>query len=233
MRVLVVDVGGTRVKLKLPGDSERRDADSGPRLGPAQMVALVRQLAADLEYDAVSLGYPGVVVAGRPAREPANLGPGWVGFDFAAAFERPLKVLNDAALQAVGGYRGGKLLFLGLGTGLGSALIAEHHILPLELAHLPYKKGRSFEEVLGKKGRARLGNRKWRKHAVRSIELLRAALQADEILIGGGNADALGTLPPALQARVRIGGNEDAFEGGLRLWNDANFAAQVPEFGAE
>lgn len=233
MRILVIDVGGTRVKARLAGGSERRAVDSGPRMDARAMVAAVQALCADWEYDVVSLGYPGVVVDGRPVREPANLAAGWVACDYAAAFARPIKLLNDAALQAVGGYRGGRMLFLGLGTGLGSALIADGTILPLELAHLPYRKERSYEEYLGKAGRARLGRAKWQKHAARVVELLRAALVADEVLIGGGRADELAELPKAARRHVRIGGNEHAFEGGELLWGDTPFAAQVPEFRPE
>jgi polyphosphate glucokinase len=225
-KILTVDVGGTRVKLKICGASERRDVDSGPRMGPAEMAEAVRRLSAGWDYDVVSLGYPGVVVHGRPASEPKNLAPGWVAFDYAAAFERPVKILNDAALQAVGGYRGGKMLFLGLGTGLGSALIADALIQPLELAHLPYRKGRTFEDYVGKAGRARLGLRKWQKHVGLVVELLRAALQADEVLLGGGRAEELEWLPD----RARLGGNEHAFAGGALLFGDTPFAAQVPEF---
>lgn len=232
MKILVVDVGGTSVKLKLAEGSERREADTGASFGPEQLVEAVRELAAGWEYDAVSLGYPGVVVASRPVRDPFNLAPGWVGFDFAGALARPVKILNDAALQAVGGYRGGKLLFLGLGTGLGSALIADGHILPLELAHLPYRKGRTYEHYLGKAGRKRLGRRKWQKHATAVIELLRAALVVDEVLIGGGRADELAALPRR-PSWIRIGGNEHAFDGGALLFGDSPFARQVPELRPE
>jgi polyphosphate glucokinase len=228
MKILVVDVGGTHVKLK-PPHGERRAADSGPEMGPAEMVAAVRALVPDASYDVVSLGYPGVVRDGRAAREPANLAPGWVDFDFAAAFGRPVKLLNDAALQAVGGYRGGKMLFLGLGTGLGSALIADERILPLELAHLPYRKERTYEDYLGKAGRARLGRRKWEKNAARVIELLADALVVDEVLLGGGRAEELSELVAASDGRLRLGSNAHAFDGGLALWGDTPFAAQVPE----
>ncbi len=228
-RVLVVDVGGTRVKLRASGVRERRDVESGPGMGPREMVAAVTRLSADWDFEAVSVGYPGVVRAGRPAVEPVNLAAGWVGFDFAAAFGRPVKILNDAALQAVGGYQGGRMLFLGLGTGLGSALIADTRILPLELAHLPYRKGRSFERYLGKAGRKRLGLRKWRKHVAEVVAHLRAALQADEVLLGGGRAEELEWLPE----QTRLGGNEHAFTGGFLLFGDTPFAAQVPEFRPE
>lgn len=226
MKILVIDVGGTHVKVKLCGQSERRELDSGPRMGPTEMVEAVRRLSADWDYEVVSLGYPGVVQRGRPVVEPANLASGWVAFDYAAALRQPVKILNDAALQAIGGYRGGKMLFLGLGTGLGSALIADATILPLELAHLPYRKGRTYEEYLGKQGRKRLGLAKWQKHVFAVVELLHAALEADEVLLGGGRAEELDELP----SHARLGSNEHAFAGGALLWGDTPFAAQVPEF---
>jgi polyphosphate glucokinase len=215
MQVLVIDVGGTHVKMLASGESERRKFPSGPRLTAARMVARARKTAAGWGYDAVSLGYPGPVLHGRVAAEPHNLGGGWIGFDFEAAFDRPVQLINDAAMQALGSYRGGRLLFLGLGTGLGTALIVEGVVEPLELGHLPYKKG-TFEDYAGKRGLERLGKKKWAAHVVEVIEHLRAAFEPDEIVVGGGNARKLDELPPA----CRRGDNADAFAGGFLLWNE-------------
>src|SRR5213080_2695753 len=187
MRVLVVDVGGTRVKVLATGEKAPREFASGPTLTAEQMVAGVRTAAAGWKYDAVSIGYPGPVLHGRPVAEPHNLGPGWVGFDFRKAFGRPVKIINDAAMQALGSYRGGRMLFLGLGTGLGSALIVDGVLEPMELAHLPYKKGRTYEEYVGKKGLKRMGKKKWRRHVEDVIERFRLALNVDDVVLGGGN----------------------------------------------
>jgi polyphosphate glucokinase len=182
----------------------------------AVMVTAVKQLAQGLSFDVVSMGYPGPVLHNRPLAEPANLGRGWVGFDFAKAFGVPVKIVNDALMQAVGSYRGGRMLFLGFGTGLGAAMIADNVALPMELAHLPYKKGRSYEDYVGRDGLDRRGKSKWRKSVADVIERLKAALEPDDIVLGGGNAELLKTLPPG----CRLGGNEFAFTGGFRLWRD-------------
>jgi polyphosphate glucokinase len=214
--VLVVDVGGTSVKILASGQNLRRSFPSGPTMTPRTMVAGVKKLAADWEYDAVSIGYPGPVLRGRPVAEPRNLGRGWVGFDFARAFGRPVKIVNDAAMQALGSYRGGKMLFLGLGTGLGSTMIIGGAIEPMELGHLPYRKS-TFEDYVGRAGLKRHGKKKWRRHVSDVVRRLIAALEPDETVIGGGNVRKLAALPP----RTRAGDNANAFRGGLRLWQDA------------
>jgi polyphosphate glucokinase len=216
-RVLVIDVGGTSVKILASGQSEIRSFLSGPALTPLRMVSEVKKLAADWTYDVVSIGYPGPVLQGRPTAEPINLGHGWVGYDFAAAFGRPVKVVNDAALQAMGSYQGGKMLFLGLGTGLGSALIIDGEVEPMELGHLPYKKG-TYESYVGRAGLERDGKKKWRRRVADVLERLTAALRPDETVIGGGNVKKLHALP----ARCRAGHNANAFRGGFRLWAKDN-----------
>jgi polyphosphate glucokinase len=214
MKVLVIDVGGTHVKLLATGQTEPRKFPSGPEMTPDQMVAAVQKETADWQYDHVSIGYPGFVIRGKPVCEPANLGEGWVGFDFTKAFGKPVKILNDAAMQALGSYNGGKMLFLGLGTGLGSALIIDGQLEPMELAHLPYKKGRSFEDYLGLRGLHRLGKKKWRWHVDAVVESLKTILEVDDVVLGGGNAKLLKELPPG----ARLGDNANAFLGGYRLW---------------
>jgi polyphosphate glucokinase len=213
-RILVVDVGGSHVKMRVSGHRAMRKFNSGPTLTPQKMVAEVRALTADWRYDAVSIGYPGVVLHGKPVVEPHNLAGGWVGFAFEKAFGKPVRIINDAALQAIGSYKTGRMLFLGLGTGLGSALIIDGVVEPTELAHLPYKRGRTFEEYVGERGRKRLGMKKWRKAVADVVERLGTALQVDEIVIGGGNARRLARLPK----KARRVANSNAFVGGLRLW---------------
>jgi polyphosphate glucokinase len=180
------------------------------------MVKAVRAAAAAWPYEAVSIGVPCPVVHGRPVSDPSNLGPGWVGFNFQRAFAKPVKVVNDAAMQALGSYQGGRMLFLGLGTGLGSALIVDGALEPLELGHLPYKKGRSYEDYVGQRGLKRLGRKKWHRHVLDVIARLRAAFELDDVVVGGGNAELLDDLPPG----VRAGVNAQAFRGGYRLWQD-------------
>jgi polyphosphate glucokinase len=215
MRILAVDVGGTHVKVLVSGETEPRKVDSGPDLTPQRMVEAVKPLTADWAYDVVSVGYPGPVVHNAPFKEPVNLAPGWVCFDFDAAFGRPTRVINDAAMQALGSYDGGRMLFLGLGTGLGSAMIVDGSVAPMELAHLPYKNTLTYEDYVGLRGLKRLGKKKWRKEVVAVIQEMSAALQPDYIVIGGGNAKLLKELPP----NVRLGENANAFEGGFRLWS--------------
>ncbi|HEY4138629.1 MAG TPA: ROK family protein [Casimicrobiaceae bacterium] len=214
VKTLVIDVGGTHVKVIATGRREARRIDSGPKMTPGEMVRAVRELAADWQYDRISIGYPGPVVDGRPAREPWNLGPGWVRFDFEAAFGMPVRIVNDAAMQALGSYDGKKMLFLGLGTGLGSAMIQEGVLIPMELAHLPYRHGKTYEQYVGDAGMRKLGKSAWRKHVAQVVALFVAALEVDYVVIGGGNARRLKTLPP----RVRLGSNANAFTGGFRLW---------------
>ena len=212
-RVLVVDVGGTSVKILATGQDEHRSFASGPTLTPDQMVSAVMKLARGWNYDAVSIGYPGPVLHGRPIAEPYNLGRGWVGFDFAAAFNHPVKVINDAAMQALGSYTGGKMLFLGLGTGLGSTMIVDGIVEPMELGHLPYRKG-TYEDYVGEAGLERRGKKKWRRHVADVVARFIAALEPDDIVIGGGNVKKLNALPP----HARAGDNANAFRGGFRLW---------------
>jgi len=213
VRVLVVDVGGTSIKILATGQDEHRSFASGPTLTPGQMVSGVKKLARDWSYDAVSIGYPGPVLHGRPIAEPYNLGRGWVGFNFAAAFGHPVKVINDAAMQALGSYTGGKMLFLGLGTGLGSTMIVDGIVEPMELGHLPYKKG-TYEDYVGHAGLNRHGKKKWRRHVADVVARFFAALEPDDIVIGGGNVKKLDALPP----HSRAGDNANAFRGGFRLW---------------
>jgi polyphosphate glucokinase len=213
MKILVVDVGGSRVKILATGQSRKRRMVSGPKLSAQQMVDGVKQLAEGWDYDAVSIGYPGVVKHDQPVAEPRNLGRGWVDFDYVAAFGCPVKIINDAAMQALGSYRHGTLLFLGLGTGLGVALVVEGRALPTELAHLPYRKT-SFEDHVGKPALRRDGKKRWRKKVADVVVRLSEALQPDEVVLGGGNTRLLKQLPPL----CRAGSNAKAFDGGFRLW---------------
>lgn len=215
MNVLVVDVGGTNVKILATGQNELRRFPSGPTLTAKQMVSGAKKLAGEWKYDVVAIGYPGPVLRGRPVLEPHNLGPGWVGFDFEAAFKCPVKVVNDAAMQALGSYKRGKMLFLGLGTGLGSTMIADGIVEPMELGHLPYKKG-TYEDYVGLRGLKQLGKKKWRRYVADVVALLVAALEPDEVVLGGGNAKHLKELPKG----CRLGDNTNAFHGGFRLWED-------------
>jgi glucose-6-phosphate isomerase len=222
MNVLVVDVGGTTVKLLATGQDEPRRFPSGPTLTAEQMVVGVKKLAGDWKYDAVSIGYPGPVIKNRPLADPRFLGRGWMGYDFEAAFKCPVKVVNDAAMQALGSYEGGKMLFLGLGTGLGSAMIVDGIVEPLELGHLPYKR-RTFEDYVGVRGYERLGKKKWRQHVTDVIARLMAALEPEYVILGGGNIKKLEKLPPG----CRAGNNANAFLGGFRLWEDEGTTGQT------
>jgi predicted NBD/HSP70 family sugar kinase len=215
--VLVVDVGGTHVKILATGQTERRKFDSGPQLSPDEMVAGVKALAEGWSYDAVSMGYPGPVRHGTPAVEPINLGEGWVGFDYEQAFGCPVKIMNDAAMQALGSYDGGRMLFLGLGTGLGTTLIIDGTVAAMELAHLPYKK-KTFEEYVGERAMDRRGKKKWRKDVEEVVADLAAAMLPDEVVIGGGNVKHLKDLPEG----CRRGDNENAFAGGFRMWDPSH-----------
>jgi predicted NBD/HSP70 family sugar kinase len=213
-KVLVIDVGGTNVKMLATGQKEPRKYPSGPTMTAQKMVQIVKQATRDWDYDRIALGYPGPIINGHPLREPHNLGSGWMGFDFRKAFGCPVKVINDASMQALGSYKGGSMLFLGLGTGLGSAMIVEGVLEPMELAHLLYKKEKTYEDYLGLRGLERLGKKKWRQHVAKITKKLMTALEADYIVLGGGNAKKLKELPEG----TRLGSNDNAFLGGFRLW---------------
>jgi polyphosphate glucokinase len=212
--VLAVDVGGSHVKALLSGESERRRFDSGPKLSAKAMVEGVLRIVEGWAFDRVSVGIPTTVRGNKPVAEPINLGKGWVGFDYAGAFGVPTKVVNDAVMQAIGSYEGGRMLFLGLGTGLGSALIADGVVEPLELGHLPFRK-KTFEDYVSERALAHNGKKEWRKTVFEVVERLSAAIEPDYVVIGGGAADDLGKLPP----NCRLGDNELAFNGGFRLWD--------------
>jgi predicted NBD/HSP70 family sugar kinase len=214
-KILVIDVGGTHIKVRATGHTERRKFDSSRKLTPQQMVRGVKRITRDWQYYSVSIGCPGPIISGKLITDPRNLGKGWVGFDFQKAFGCPVKLVNDAEMQALGSYHGGRMLFLGLGTGLGSAMIVEGVSMPMELAHLPYKKGKTYEDYLGLRGLRRLGKKKWRKHVADVVQRLTAALEPDYVVLGGGNVKELKELPP----KTEPGANENAFQGGFRLWN--------------
>ena len=214
MKILAIDVGGSHVKILASGRKQKREIVSGPKMTARQMVARVKKLAQGWAYDVVSVGFPGPVLHNRPVAEPRNLGPGWMGFDFAPAFGLPARVMNDAAMQALGSYRGGRMLFLGLGTGLGSAMIVNGNLEPMELGHLPYKKG-TYEDYVGARGLERFGKKRWRKLVEDVVEQLVAATEPEDIVIGGGNLEHLKKLPQG----CRAGNNANAFVGGFRMWN--------------
>ena len=216
-RVLVIDVGGTNVKLLATGQKEPRKIPSGPEMTSSKMVRVVKDAVPDWKFDCISLGYPGPIINGRPLREPHNLGSGWVGFNFQKAFGCPVKILNDAAMQALGSYDGGRMLFLGLGTGLGSAMVVDGTLEPMELAHLIYKNGKTYEDYLGLQGLERLGKKKWRRHVAKVVEKLKVALEADYVVLGGGNSKKLTEVPSG----ARIGSNMNAFVGGFRMWESS------------
>ncbi|MGV1792174.1 ROK family protein [Rhizobium lusitanum] len=218
--VLAIDLGGSHVKVRLSSGSDRRAAVSGVAMSAQQMVETVKKLAGDWQYDVIGMGYPGPVAGNKPALEPHNLGPGWKDFDFSAAFGKPVRLVNDAVMQAIGSYNGGNMLFLGLGTGLGSAMIVNHVCLPMELAHLPYKKNETFEDFVGERGLDKYGKKKWRKSVEKVVGRLQAALLPHETVIGGGNLEKLETLPQG----CRAGDNENAFLGGFRLWTDESLS---------
>jgi predicted NBD/HSP70 family sugar kinase len=213
-RVLVIDVGGTHVKVMATGQPEELRIPSGSKMTATKMVRDVKRLAKGWQYDCVSIGYPGPVIHGNLVQEPYNLGGGWVGFNFGKAFDRPVKVINDAAMQALGSYKGGRMLFLGLGAGLGSAMIVDGILEPMELAHLPYKNGKTYEDYVGVRGLNRLGKKNWRRHVADVVERLKRALEAEYVVLGGGNAKHIRDLPPD----TRLGDNRNAFVGGSRLW---------------
>jgi polyphosphate glucokinase len=227
-KVLAIDVGGTHVKLLMTGQKTPVKFVSGPRMTARTMVADVKRAIRGWKFDCISIGYPGPIINSHPLREPHNLGGGWMGMNFQKAFGYPVKIVNDAAMQAIGSYKGGKMLFLGLGTGLGSAMISDGFLEPMELAHLLYKKGKTYEDYLGIRGLEKYGKKKWRREVFKVTELLKAALEADYVVIGGGNAKKLKTLPPG----ARLGNNENAFIGGFRLWQKSSpFDRSVPPAG--
>lgn len=216
MKILAIDVGGTNIKAKIEGPEERRKFPSGPGMTPSKMVEGVLEMTKDWEYDVISIGFPGIIKAGEVITEPVNLGPGWKGFDFETAFGKPVRVMNDAAMQALGSYQGkGVLLFLGFGTGLGSAIIVEGQVLPMELAHLSYRKG-TFEDYLGLRGLEKLGQAKWQNHVHTVVERFKAAFLPDDIVLGGGKSKYITDLPEG----CRLGNNKLAYEGGFKMWGD-------------
>jgi predicted NBD/HSP70 family sugar kinase len=216
VKILVVDVGGNNVKLLATGHKVVRKVPSGPDLTPARMVAGIKKAIPDWQWDVATIGYPGSVRGGKIALEPANLGEGWIRYNFRRALGKPVRIINDAAMQALGSYEGGRMLFLGLGTGLGAALVLEGLVQPLEIAHLSYKDDLTYEEFLGKRAQQRMGKKRWRKMVAEIVEALYAGFQVDEVVLGGGNAKQLKELPP----HSRLGHNSNAFVGGFRLWKD-------------
>jgi polyphosphate glucokinase len=215
MHILAIDVGGTHVKILATGQKERREFESGKTLTPARMVAAVKKLTHDWKYDVISIGYPGPVLRNRPIAEPHNLAKGWVGFDFNRAFKHPVKVINDAAMQALGSYRKGTMLFLGLGTGLGATIIVNGLVEPMEIGHLPYKKA-TYEDYVGVRGLQKHGKTKWRKHVADVVKRLKTVLAPTDVVVGGGNVKKLKKLPKG----CRAGDNANAFIGGFRLWEE-------------
>ncbi len=214
--VLAIDIGGSHVKILSSAGGEERKVDSGKAMSGTEMVAAVKAMAEGMTYDVITMGYPGPVVHDKPLRDPVNLGGGWVGVDYAGAFGCPVRVVNDALMQAIGSYEGGRMLFLGLGTGLGAAMIVENVAQPMEIAHLPYRKGKTYEHYVAEAYREKKGDKKWRKRVFDVVGLLSAALEPDYVVIGGGNVEKLDELPP----KCRRGDNTLAFEGGFRLWKD-------------
>ena len=215
-KVLAVDIGGSHVKIMANTGGQVRKIASGPTMNAETMATDLQTLWAGLDFDVIAMGYPGPVVHNKILSEPHNLAPGWVGFDFEKRFGKPVRIINDALMQAIGSYDGGRMLFLGLGTGLGAAMIVEHVAQPMELAHLPYKKGRTYEDYLGEASLEKRGHKKWKRHVFAAVETLTAALQPDYVVIGGGNVDELDALPP----KARRGDNANAFKGGFALWTD-------------
>jgi polyphosphate glucokinase len=222
VNVLVIDIGGTHVKIKTPQHRTPVKIDSGPKMTPAKMAFEVQKASAKWKYDRISIGYPGVVVHNKPVHEPYNLAPGWIGFDYANAFKKSVKIMNDAAMQALGSYEGGRMLFFGLGTGLGSAMVVDGIVQPMELAHLPYKGKKTYEDVLGLAGLKKLGKKKWSAEVLKVCTLLQAAMDAEYIVLGGGNVDVLKKLPE----NIKRGSNENAFKGGVKMWSKPHLRKQ-------
>jgi polyphosphate glucokinase len=227
-KILVVDVGGTNVKMRIAGQKEALKIPSGPTLTAGNAVKVVKAATRGWDFECISLGYPGPIINGRPLREPHNLGSGWVGFDFQKAFGVPVRIINDAAMQALGSYKGGRMLFLGLGTGLGSAMIVDGALEPMELAHLLYKNGKTYEDYLGLRGIVRLGKKRWRRHVAKVTKILKDSLGADYVVLGGGNSKKLKELPPDAE----LGSNDNAFLGGLRLWQQATKGPVIVDIGS-
>jgi predicted NBD/HSP70 family sugar kinase len=225
-RVLVIDVGGTHVKLLLTGQKGPLKIPSGPAMTSKKMVEVVKKATKGWEYDCITLGYPGPIINGKPLRQPHNLGGGWVGFDFQKALGCPVRIINDAAMQAIGSYCGGSMLFLGLGTGLGSAMIVDGFLEPMELAHLGYKNGRTYEDYLGLRGLERMGKKKWRKYVGKIAMKLKGALGADYVVLGGGNCKKLKEVPPG----AKLGNNANAFLGGFRVWEQKTVTTGSQKF---
>jgi polyphosphate glucokinase len=222
-RIMVIDVGGTHVKFRIGPQGKVFKFDSGPEMTGKEMARRVLALAPKSSYDAVSIGYPGVVIRGKIAAEPYNLGSGWVHFDFAKVFGAPTRFINDASMQAIGSYEGGRMLFLGLGTGLGATLIIDGMVEPMEMGHMPFREGRSYEDYVGERGRTRLGTKKWRKIVREVVDQLSRVLEVDYVVLGGGNAKKLKTLPD----KARLGDNNNAFAGGVRLWESVGHPLQI------
>ncbi|MEA3178734.1 MAG: polyphosphate glucokinase [Gammaproteobacteria bacterium] len=222
-RILVVDVGGSHVKFRIGPRGVISRLDSGPKMTAEQMADGVTQLVPKSQYDAVSIGYPGLVFHNHITADPHNLGSGWVGFDFAKAFGKPVRLINDAAMQAMGSYEGGRMLFLGLGTGLGGTLIVDGVIEPMELGHMPYRNGRTYEDYVGERGRLRLGTKKWRKVVRDVVDQLSKVLEVDYVIVGGGNAKRL----KSLSENERLGDNDNAFVGGSRLWESSGHPLRI------
>ena len=228
LKILVVDVGGTNVKMRTAGQKEALKIPSGPTLTAGNAVKVVKAATRGWDFERISLGYPGPIINGRPLREPHNLGGGWVGFDFQKAFGVPVRIIIDAAMQALGSYKGGRMLFLGLGTGLGSAMIVDGALEPMELAHLLYKNGKTYEDYLGLRGIVRLGKKRWRRHVAKVTKILKDSLGADYVVLGGGNSKKLKELPPDAE----LGSNDNAFLGGLRLWQQATKGPVIVDIGS-
>ena len=222
-RVLVIDVGGSHVKFRIGPRGRINRFDSGPDMTAEQMAAGVTKVVAPASYDAVSIGYPGLVFHNRITADPHNLGPGWLGFDFERVFGKPVRVINDAAMQAIGSYEGGRMLFLGFGTGLGATLIVDGVVEPMELGHMPYRHGRTYEDYVGERGRRRLGTKKWRKVVRAVVDQLSKVLEVDYVVVGGGNAKRLDSL----LENERLGDNDNAFGGGLRLWESTGYPLRI------
>jgi polyphosphate glucokinase len=227
-KILVVDVGGTHIKILATGQETPRKVVSGPKMTAQMMCDWVNKAASGWPHDVAAIGYPAPVVHGKPLREPYNLGKGWVGFDYRKALGCPVRIINDAAMQALGSYEGGRMLFLGLGTGLGSAMIVDGIVEPMELAHLPYKR-KTYEDYIGLRGLKRFGKKKWRDYVAQIVEELDVVLNPDYVVLGGGNAKKIKSLPP----KTRLGSNENAFLGGYRLWSAAPRAAVGKELKAK